>query len=149
MKLKLRYPIGVSLLLGGLVLLASGFVAFFKGVETPTTVITVAILTGVVILVGAIAASVPWGYVEPGRIEIKGRHRESVYLRTLGPGERFVIVGRRVYVDRADGSLEKTWVARWLCSRRVWRALRAMFPTVEAGPDALASAAPALPRGRY
>ncbi|MCC3765834.1 hypothetical protein K3N28_22500 [Glycomyces sp. TRM65418] len=85
---------------------------------------------GIVTLAGApVLLLTPQAEIYGDRYRTMGR-RWSPW-RVLGPGERLVICRNEVQIQRPDGSLKRTWVAKWLTAKRDWRRLEQWLPTID------------------
>lgn len=85
---------------------------------------------GLVMLVGApVVLLIPQAEIYGDRYRTMGRGWSP--WRVLGPGERLVICRNEVQVQRPDGSLKRTWVAKRLTAKRDWRRLEQWLPTID------------------
>ncbi|WP_199041875.1 hypothetical protein [Glycomyces salinus] len=89
-----------------------------------------AVAFGFGLLVGLIVVAMPTSKLVDDRIMIRSRYGWTTDLE-LQEGDRWVIVNGRVCMERSDGTLKKSAIARWALAGRDWKKLEGMIPTVD------------------
>lgn len=132
--MKLRAAPWISMLVGlpfavvWLLMVAFGSELSFEG---PAWLYGTAVAFGVGLVVGLIAVAIPTSRFVDGRIMVRSRYGWTTDLE-LQDGDRWVIVNGRVCMERSDGTLKKSAIARWALARRDWKRLEATIPTIDA-----------------
>lgn len=85
---------------------------------------------GVGLFFGLIAVAIPTSKFVNDQIMIRSRYGWTTDLE-LQDGDRWVIVTGRVFMQRPDGTLKKTAIARRALARRDWKRLARMMPTID------------------
>lgn len=62
---------------------------------------------------------------------LRGKGRGWGPWQVLGPGERFVICRNAVHIQRSDGSVKRTGLAKWSTAAKDWRRIEQWFPTID------------------
>ncbi len=96
----------------------------------PTIWYAGACVSGVVLLISLAVVRSAGMRLEEHRFMVRGKYGWSV-RRELEEGERWVIAGDQLCLQRRDGSLVKLRVPRWAVNRRDWLRLEAELPALD------------------
>ncbi|MCD0443441.1 hypothetical protein LO763_07355 [Glycomyces sp. A-F 0318] len=90
-----------------------------------------ALVSVLVMVAGFIVACFPGMKFEDERFLVRGKYGWDV-KQVREEGERWVIAGDRLCLQRQDGSLVSLGAPRWMVRRGDWRRLEASLPVVDA-----------------
>ncbi|SDD60934.1 hypothetical protein [Glycomyces harbinensis] len=131
--MKLRSPLWTAAFaapVGVLALLPLPLVEPGASYADPVFWYAAAALSGAVLLVGLVVVRRPSMVIEGDRLLVRGAYGWSPRT-VLAEGERWVVAGDRLCLQRGDGSLERTRIARRMVDRRDWERLRAAVPVLD------------------
>ena len=90
-----------------------------------------AVVAGVLFIVAlGVALWLPGMELEEDRFLVRGKYGWNL-RQTLRVGERWVIAGNQLCLQRKDGSLVKLRVGAWAINRRDWAKLKESLPTLD------------------
>jgi hypothetical protein len=87
-------------------------------------------LCGLVLLIGLAVAWSAGMRLEEHRFLMRGKYGRGARCE-LEEGERWVIAGYQLCLQRRDGSLVKLRVPKWAVNRREWQRLEAELPVLD------------------
>ncbi|MDN3243639.1 hypothetical protein [Glycomyces tritici] len=97
----------------------------------PGFLLAAAVVAGVLVLLAlGVALRYPGMELVEERFLVRGKYGWSL-RQSLRAGERWVIAGNQLCLQRKDGSLVKLRVGRWAVNRRDWAELEKSLPLLD------------------
>ncbi|MFC4335092.1 hypothetical protein [Salininema proteolyticum] len=127
---KLYLPHWFAPSLGGVTALVILAVQYFASALSYGSLAVAAAIGALIGLSALVFEFLPFAVVTEYCLFLRDRHGSMMVERALDDDERFVHDGKRLYVEKADLSLEKLNVGRWTATNGSWRRLTGEVPFV-------------------